>query len=577
MAAPNRTTVGRIARQVATDIDGTIQNLPVVVDALDHPDRTIRLTAMWALVVVADFRPNTRDSIVTQAKSRAAVEAQFVVDILTNQSELSPEEAETVDDGPGLPSSIQPPESGGDDGDQSSSGLSGPDPSSNETASDGVGTAGESAHGGITNAEPGAALDPGTPTGRSAGPDQEGPLRIHPDAQKVVQTVVEEMWKAPQRTPSLLSLLEHDSHHVRLTAMWGVALMAEHHPTNVNHLAARIRQHESKESDFLVEMLDHYHDVQVSAAGQVEVTLAPPEEQLDGTLWGPFITYPKVEDRVVGEQSNTFTPESDVLQAVSSIELVGLSRHERVYVAAGTLDNEYTKFNIHTYVPDGRYAIKEYQRNFQPAIDGWIAVDELENVASVHDYGRTPHPWVATDYLPRPLWQSGRLPPGTAVRTGIELCDAVGTMHRGGTAHGAISPWSIGLVRTASAYVPKLTRVGMAAHLGDERALRHDERFAPPEALSQEYGSVGRLADVYGLGVTLYAMLTGEAPPYPRNLDGEFVPVDVPDPTTTVSSLPSKVDTIVQTATATEKPWRYESVSRLGQDLRSVVSEADEQ
>jgi hypothetical protein len=508
---------------------------------------------MWALVVVPEFRPETADGVVAQAKSRAAVEAQFVVDVLTDRERLAPDEA-----GPPTANMVGPEDV-----------RPGPvDEALDDTPSD---VAGGAVHAGESDtASPGETAEVGeaAETGETA---ETGPVQLAPEARQVVRTVVEEMWKAPQRTPSLLRLLAHDRRHVRLTAMWAVALVAEHHPTNVDHLAARARQHDSRETEFLVDMLDHYHDVTTADTGRVDVTLAPPEEQLEGNLWGPYITYPTVEDRVVGEQSNTFTPDSSVLQAVSSIEIVGLSRHERVYVAAGTVNDEYTKFNIHTYVPEGRYEIKEFQRDFQPAIDGWTAVDGLDNVATVHDYGRSPHPWVATDYLPRPLWEAGRLPVRTAVETAVELCDAVATMHQGGTAHGAVSPWSIGLVQTAAAYVPKLTRVGMAAHLGGPRALRIDERYAPPEALSAEYGSVGRLADVYGLGATLYTMLTGDAPPYPRDLDGGFVPVDVPDPSTRVSDAPPELDRIVQTATATEKPWRYESATRLGQELRGLV------
>ncbi|MEZ3144195.1 hypothetical protein [Halobaculum sp. MBLA0143] len=547
MAAPHRTTVGRIATKVATDIDGTVENLPVVVEALDHPDRAVRLTAMWALVVVTEFRPETADGVVAQAKSRAAVEAQFVVDVLTDSERLAPDEP-----GPATTNAVGPEDVR-------------PDP---------VDDALEATPADVAAGVPGAREEP-TDEPRRDARVSEAPLQLAPEAREVVKTVVEEMWKAPQRTPSLLRLLAHDRRHVRLTAMWAVALVADHHPTNVDHLAARAQQHDSRETEFLVDMLDYYHDVTTADTGRVDVTLAPPEEQLDGTLWGPYITYPTVEDRVVGEQSNTFTPDSSVLQAVSSIEIVGLSHYERVYVAAGTVDNEYTKFNIHTYVPEGRYATKDFQRDFQPAIDDWTAVDGLENVAAVHDYGRSPHPWVTTDYLPRPLWEAGRLPPVTAVETAIELCDAVATMHQGGTAHGAVSPWSIGIVQTAAAYVPKLTRVGVAANLGGPRTLRIDERYAPPEAMSEEYGSVGRLSDVYGLGATLYTMLTGDAPPYPRDLDGGFVPVDVPDPTMTVSNLPTELDQIVQTATATEKPWRYESATRLGQELRGLVEESE--
>jgi|GEM_PF-1386074 len=561
MSGPHRTTVGQIARAVATDVDTAVENLPAIVEALDHADRTVRLTAMWALVVVPEFHSEARDGVVTRAKSHAAVEAQFVADVLADDAG-----ATTVTDGRAAPDDDTPPTAG-------SAPTVGDTASTTTDRSTGGGreTDGPPRFGGETGID-GPGGDSSTP-GADAGGGDSPRRRLAPAAREAVRTVVEEMWRAPERTPSLLRLLGHDRRHVRLTAMWALALVAEHHPTNVDHLVARARQHDTREVSFLVDVLDHYHDVSPGETAQLDAAIAPPEQQLDRTLWGPYITYPTVEDRVVGEQSNTFTPDSPTITAVNSVELVGLSHHERVYVVAGTVDDEYTKFNLHTYVPEGRYAIKKFQRGFQPAIDGWTAVDGLDPVVSVYAQGRTPHPWVATEYLPRPLWEAGQLPPRAAVETAVELCDAVATMHQGGTAHGAVSPWSVGLVQTAAAYVPKFTRVGIAANLGGSQALRVDERFAPPEALSEAYGSVGRLSDVYGLGVTLYRLLTGDAPPYPRDLDGEFVPVDVPDPSTAVPGLPAEIDPIVQTATATEKPWRYESATRLAQELRGLLED----
>lgn len=532
MAGPKRTTVGQIATQIVTDVHGSVGQLPAIAEALGKADRGIRLTAMWALCLVPEFEPQATKPIVKRMSQQAAVEAQFVVDILDDYHGLDLDtEAERDSFGP---------DAGGDPGPETGD-----------------------------EADSEANDDPGPEANDDDSIDP--PQQLHGDASAIVRVVVEEMWKGPRETPSLLQLLDDGPRHVRLTAMWALLLITEHHPTNVGHLAARSEQLDSRESVYLVDLLDHYHDLPSGGATGPDGVIAPPEQRLEENLWGPYITYPNVEDRVIGEQSNTFTPDSSVLQAVSSIDIVGLTRHERVYVGAGTVNDEYQKFNLHTYVPDSRYENKDYQRNFQPAIDGWTEVDDLENVASIHDYGRTPNPWVATSYLPRPLWAVGPLPPKAAIQTVVALCDTVAAMHEAGTAHGGISPWSVGLVQTAAEYVPKLTRVGMAHHLGDERALRIDERFAPPEAFTDEYGSVGRLSDVYGLGVTLYTLLTGETPPYPRDLDGNYVPTDVPQPTTMVQGLPTALDEVMRTATATEKPWRYETVTRLGQELRSIL------
>lgn len=537
------TAVGRIAQRVVTDVHGLGEQLPAVAEALGNPSRPVRLTATWALAQVAEFYPDAIDTVAELADDQTSVESGFLQDVLAAQRGITADDVGSGPEGPGTDPVI--------DGIASGMLLDHLVPEPSESEGSAAGDGGVAGTGQVTL---GTARD-----------------TLHPDAVEAVEIVVDEIWQAPRELPSLLALLDHDHRQVRLTAAWAVAMVAEHHPANVSHLAARASDHDSQEARLLVGMLDYYHDASASA-GAGTAQMSRPERRLEENLWGPYLTYPMLDDQVVAPGSNTLVPDSSPIEAVNAIDLVGLSRHERVYVSEGTVNGEFQKFLLHTYVPRSEYAIKDYQRDFKPVFEGWTEVDGLRNVATVLDHGRTPHPWVATEYLPRPLWRSGRLQTRGAVELGVQLADTVATMHQGGTAHGGISPWTVGLVRSDE-YVPKLTRVGIGAHVGTPRTLRIDERFAPPEAMSDDYGSVGRLTDVYGLGVTLFAMLTGEAPPHTRDADGNFVPADVPDPSSVVDyELPTALDEIVQTATAPQKPWRYESVARIAEALRSVLT-----
>lgn len=109
----------------------------------------------------------------------------------------------------------------------------------------------------------------------------------------------------------------------------------------------------------------------------------------------------------------------------------------------------------------------------------------------------------------------GPYPPEAAARIGIQLADALAAVHRVKTFHRDVKPSNV--VLTADG-VPKLSDFGLAKIMDETDDLTRTTQaigtpaFMPPEQITRDLGEYGPHTDVYGLGATLYAMLTGKAP-----------------------------------------------------------------
>jgi serine/threonine-protein kinase len=109
----------------------------------------------------------------------------------------------------------------------------------------------------------------------------------------------------------------------------------------------------------------------------------------------------------------------------------------------------------------------------------------------------------------------GPYSPEAAARIGIQLADALAAVHRADRYHRDIKPSNV--LFTADG-VPKLSDFGLAKMMDDTDNLTRTTQaigtpaFMPPEQISRKLGKYTPATDVYGLGATLYAMLTGMAP-----------------------------------------------------------------
>ena len=142
------------------------------------------------------------------------------------------------------------------------------------------------------------------------------------------------------------------------------------------------------------------------------------------------------------------------------------------------------------------------------------------NIVKIHANGcnEAGRPWLAMELVEGPslsakLEELRVLPCPEALRLTRSLAAALAELHRGGLLHRDLKPENV-LLRRGE---PLLADFGLARDESAERLTRTGQilgtpGYAAPELLQGRADEIGTPADVYGLGATLYAMLTG-APP----------------------------------------------------------------
>lgn len=249
-------------------------------------------------------------------------------------------------------------------------------------------------------------------------------------------------------------------------------------------------------------------------------------------------------------------------------------RHGDVYRTAGSIDGDRQAVALTVYrLPDDRRA---FVGGFGSAMSDWADVDDHESVLSVYDWDVRPRPWAAVDYADATL-ATREDDPADPMWTVLELVEAVGYAHQHGVVHGAVDPGNVAyrddVLTEGERQRPLLANVGLATHTGTASPDQGvDPRYAAPEHYDDRFGRVDHATDVYGLGVVLYRLVTGEHP-YDGDADAvreRVTAAGTPAPTDVDDDLPAQLDKVVRKATATEKLRRYETVTNLARELRSI-------
>ncbi len=146
-----------------------------------------------------------------------------------------------------------------------------------------------------------------------------------------------------------------------------------------------------------------------------------------------------------------------------------------------------------------------------------------------------------------------RLPVGECIEIIVQLAGALDHLHRHGLVHRDIKPSNIVFMKG----VPKLADIGLVTHMaapGREVSLMGTEGYMPPEGPGSPAG------DIYGLGIVLYRMGTGQSarqfPALPETL------YDWPD-----CAHVMQLNEIIRTATAPEPEHRHRSAADLRVEL----------
>lgn len=177
--------------------------------------------------------------------------------------------------------------------------------------------------------------------------------------------------------------------------------------------------------------------------------------------------------------------------------------------------------------------------------------------------------------------------PRRAVDLAIEMADALASLHAAGLRHGDVRSESVIVTQKGHA---KLLDAGLAAFTG-AGAIRASaasrlgrltpdtlpvvRALSPEEAMGE--GGDPR-ADLSGLGVVLYELLTGQSPYDKPTADQALLAVlrvTPPPPSTRQPKVTPELDLVVARALAKSLTSRYQSAGAMADDLRAVKASFD--
>ena len=173
------------------------------------------------------------------------------------------------------------------------------------------------------------------------------------------------------------------------------------------------------------------------------------------------------------------------------------------------------------------------------------------------------------------LEREGPLPPHEAAWIVSRLADALHLAHEVQVLHRDVKP---GNVLVGADREPRLTDFGLAKLLDDEALItRGSQTIGTPQFMSPEQATgqaVDARTDVWGLGATLYALLTG-APPFgvgnASELLQQIVHGPVEPPSRRRSGIEPALDAICLTCLEKDPARRYPSARALSEDLIRYV------
>ena len=186
-----------------------------------------------------------------------------------------------------------------------------------------------------------------------------------------------------------------------------------------------------------------------------------------------------------------------------------------------------------------------------------VAQLEHPHLVPLYDYWRDPEGaylvmrWLRGGSLRQALERGPwNLEPASHVLS--QVASTLAYAHRQGVVHRDVKPANVLLDEDGNAY---LSDFGIAARLADSenarRPLTSSPAYVTPEQLAGQ--PLTPRSDIYGLGLLMLELLTGQRPP----MDGALPSLGAIRP-----ELPAALDEVVTRATASDPEERYESVDR---------------
>jgi len=172
------------------------------------------------------------------------------------------------------------------------------------------------------------------------------------------------------------------------------------------------------------------------------------------------------------------------------------------------------------------------------------------------------------------------LSPSQVVNLGVQLCDALETLHASGVIHRAISPDTILLMRDGRVKITDFRSARLSRSDCTRCSLIPISGYSPPELYvntDKKKNSHHTWTDIYSLGATLYFCLTGRVPA--NSLDRISGNLDrLVDPASIYSGIPEHLNNSIMAAMAVMVHERIQSAAELKRALlqeRNVPSMSD--
>jgi len=171
----------------------------------------------------------------------------------------------------------------------------------------------------------------------------------------------------------------------------------------------------------------------------------------------------------------------------------------------------------------------------------------------------------------------GPLPAREAAELIRRVSEAIEYAHQRGVVHRDLKPGNVLLDVSGN---PRITDFGLAKKVQGDSGLTGSGQimgtpsYMPPEQAGGKRGEVGPAADVYALGATLYALVTGRPPFQAATAMDTVIQVisDEPVPPRRLNaSVPRDLETISLKCLEKEPGKRYASAAALAEDLRRYL------
>jgi len=170
---------------------------------------------------------------------------------------------------------------------------------------------------------------------------------------------------------------------------------------------------------------------------------------------------------------------------------------------------------------------------------------------------------------------NGPIPPAEVARMVHQIADALDFAHSRGIVHRDFKPGNVLLDERGNTY---LADFGLAKITESSSDITGTMIIGTPDYMAPEQARSGDITgsvDVYALGVTIYQMLTGQAPyeaPTAAGLLVAHITEPIPDIRVSRPDLPDVVQTVVEQSLAKEPEKRYASSGVLAIDLEKALA-----